>query len=262
MFHLFSENLSSNNLKNKLLLPFKLVFSPKSRFYRTVKSTLGFYPNNHVFYLIAFTHRSASLTDNSGNTLNNERLEFLGDAVLNTVVADFLFQKFPGEDEGFLTQMRSKMVSREYLNGLAKKIGLTKFIVSHISRPSGKKNLYGDAFEAFIGAVYLDKGYNFSKRYIINYLIKNYIDLNQLEATDNNFKSQFIEWAQKYKKDFSFETDNDPDVPGQFVSYVKIGNSVTGTGIGFSKKEAEQNAAERALLNMLEKSSGKNRKFI
>lgn len=141
---------------------------------------------------------------------------------------------------------------REYLNILAKKIGLPKFLVSHINRPSGKKNIYGDAFEAFIGAIYLDKGYSFTRKYIISYIIKNYINLERIEATDSNFKSQFIEWAQKYKIDFSFETDADPDIPGQFVSYVKINNEVTGTGIGLSKKEAEQNAAERALANIID----------
>jgi len=141
---------------------------------------------------------------------------------------------------------------RECLNTLAKKVGLTKFIVSHISRPEGKKNIYGDAFEAFIGAVYLDKGYSFTKNYVINYIIKNYIDLEQLQATDTNYKSQFIEWAQKNKIDFSFETDSDPDIPGQFVSYIKTGSEITGTGIGNSKKEAEQNAAEEALNKVQE----------
>lgn len=233
-----------------ILSPVKTLFSKNRRFYRRIKSTFGFCPHNHLLYEIAFTHRSAQLKVADGNIVNNERLEFLGDAILDAVVADFLFKKFPNENEGFLTQMRSKIVKREYLNVLARKMGLNNFLIAHTNSSSPKKNLYGDALEAFLGAIYLDMGYKFTKKFIEQELILKYIDLDKMRNTDTNYKSQLLEWVQKYKKEMTIYTDNDPTQPDKFVSYVRIEQEIFGSGTGRSKKEAEQSAAEKALFKV------------
>lgn len=233
-----------------LIRPVKILFLTNRKFYRQIKSGLGFYPDNYKYYQIALTHRSASIKADDGSLINNERLEFLGDAILDAVVAHYLFTKYPDEDEGFLTQMRSKIVKREYLNKLAKKIGLSKLIVSHTSKNNVKKNLYGDALEAFIGAMYLDRGYLFTRKYIVNYLIGNHIDMVQLKNSDTNYKSQLLEWVQKYKLEMSIDTDIDPKQSDRFVSYIRIEREICGSGFGYSKKEAEQKAAGQALFKV------------
>ena len=233
-----------------LLRPVKILFLANRKFYRQIRNGLGFYPDNYKYYQIALTHRSASIKAADGSIINNERLEFLGDAILDAVIAHFLFSKYPNENEGFLTQMRSKIVKREYLNRLAKKIGLNKLIISHTSKTSIKKNIYGDAFEAFIGAMYLDRGYMFTQKYIIEYLIGNHIDLAHLKKTDTNYKSQLLEWVQKFKVDMSIDTDIDPKNPEKFISYIRIEREICGSGLGYSKKEAEQKAARQALFKV------------
>ena len=171
-------------------------------------------------------------------------------AVLGSVIADFLFTKYPNENEGFLTQMRSKIVKRNFLNSLAKEIGLNKLLISHINNNNNKKHIYGDALEAFIGAVYFDRGYEFTRKYIINVLIDKHVDLDLLVKTNTNYKSQLIEWTQKYKKELSIDTDNNPLNKEVFISYVRIEKEIAGFGEGKSKKEAEQNAAGQALLSL------------
>ena len=235
---------------NSLIRPVKILFLANRKFYRQIRLGLGFYPNNYKYYQIALTHRSASIKAEDGSIINNERLEFLGDAILDAVVAHFLFSKYPNENEGFLTQMRSKIVKREFLNKLAKKIGLNKLIVSHTSKSSIKKNIYGDALEAFIGAMYLDRGYFFTKKYIIEYLIGHHIDMAQLKRTDTNYKSQLLEWVQKQKVEMSIDTDTDPKHPEMFISYIRIEREICGSGVGYSKKEAEQKAAGQALFKV------------
>ncbi len=235
---------------HSLIRPVKILFLTNRKFYRQIRNGLGFYPDNYRYYQIALIHRSASIKATDGSIINNERLEFLGDAILDAVVAHFLFTKYPNKDEGFLTQMRSKIVKRDYLNNLAKKIGLSSLIISHTSKSSIKKNIYGDALEAFIGAMYLDRGYLFTKKYIVNYLIGNHIDLGQLRRVDTNYKSQLLEWVQKHKKEMSIDTDIDPKQPDKFISYIRIDREIFGSGIGFSKKEAEQRAAGQALFKV------------
>jgi len=227
----------------------KYLFSPNRGFYKQIYSKLGVFPNNYRIFQIALTHRSASVKTDEGTVINNERLEFLGDAILDAVIADYLFKKYPKQDEGFLTQMRSKIVKRDYLNSLAKKIGIDKLIKSHVNS-NNKKNLYGDALEAFIGAVYFDRGYKFTHNYILNYIIAKHVDLDLLKRTNTNYKSQLVEWAQKYKKDVCIDTDNNPLDKEQFISYVRIDKEIVGSGSGYSKKEAEQNAAGQALLKV------------
>ncbi|MCK4747145.1 MAG: ribonuclease III, partial [Bacteroidales bacterium] len=145
---------------------------------------LGFLPGNRRLYEIAFIHKSASTTCRNGYTINNERLEYLGDAVLSSVIADFLFKKFPYKGEGFLTEMRSKIVCRTNLNKLSRKMGLEKLIESSPEIKSTSKSMRGDAFEAFIGALYLDKGYDFAKRIIIKRIVNIHIDIDALEYLD------------------------------------------------------------------------------
>ena len=171
--------------------------------YHSIKNIFGFNPRNIHLYKLAFRHKSAN-KDVNGIKINNERLEYLGDAVLSSVIADFLFKKFPYKGEGFLTEMRSKIVCRTNLNKLSRKMGLDKLIESSPEIKSSSKSMRGDAFEAFIGALYLDKGYDFAKRIIIKRIVNIHIDIDALEHLDTNFKSKLIEWAQKEKKEVDF----------------------------------------------------------
>ena len=180
---------------------------------------------------------------------SNERLEFLGDSVIGTIIADYLFKRFPYKDEGFLTKMRSKMVSRQQHNQLAVKLGLNKFIEANNDRFGTKpSSINGDAYEALIGAIYLDKGYKFAQQFILTRIVNVFIDMEEVETKEVDFKSKLIEWAQKEKKEFRFETLNDGAVNAdkQFLLQLFIDNEVIGTAQHFSKKRAEQLAAEMA----------------
>ena len=173
------------------------------KFYGLSISQLGFVPHNKGLYRLALLHKSASKKAANGVLLNYERLEFLGDAVLGAIVAELLYKFFPNQDEGFLTRVRSKIVSRESLNELAINIGLDKAVVAK-SDISHNKHIYGDVFEAFIGAIFLDQGFANTKRFIEKFIFPNFFDIKNLVSVDTNYKSQLIEWGQKYKKDISF----------------------------------------------------------
>lgn len=231
----------------------KLFSSKRKEFYLFLKDLLGFYPGNTRFYDIAFIHRSISMTDSMGNPINNERLEYLGDAILGAVVAEFLYNRFPQRDEGFLTQMRSKLVNRVFLSDLMKELGLDRFVQSKTIGNNFASSIYGDALEALIGAIYLDKGYEKTRYVIVKRILIQYVDLNKVEESDTNYKSQLIEWGQKNKQEISFLTDEE-EKPGSklnlFVSTVEIENQVKGKGYGVSKKEAQQNAAHEALIKL------------
>jgi len=179
---------------------------------------------------------------------SNERLEFLGDSVIGTVVADYLFKKFPFKDEGFLTKMRSKMVSRNQHNYIALKLGLNKLIAANNDRNSHPSSINGDAYEALIGAIYLDKGFDFAQHFMLTRIFNVHIDMDELETKEVDFKSKFIEWAQKEKKDFRFETikDGNSSSDKQFLLKLMVDDKVMGTAQHFSKKRAEQLAAEEA----------------
>ena len=214
---------------------------------------MGFIPGNKNLYELAFIHRSASLVLSNGSTVNNERLEFLGDAILDAVVAEYLFSAFPKKDEGFLSKMRSKIVKRNHLNSLAINLGIEKLVVTNAINQNGGKHICGNAFEALIGAVYLDKGYKKTKKFIINKILNEQIDLVELETKETDYKSRIIEWAQKRRTEVSFEnqeeyTENDRSPI--FISRVIVTNQLIGQGKGSSKKEAEQNAAEEAFANV------------
>jgi ribonuclease III len=226
-------------------------FSSKRQLYQQIKNLLGFWPGNIRLYEQAFTHRSVAREIRDGVKDSNERLEFLGDAVLGTVVAKFLFVKFPYKDEGFLTEMRSRMVSRAYLNKLAIKIGIEKLIQYD---PSNRmyKSICGDTFEALVGAVYLDKGFDFTEKMLLNRIIRFHVDVEELENQDLNFKSKLINYTQKTRKSILFDAREELNGDKQKLYYVTllINDKVCGEGVGFSKKAAEQAAAENAWTSL------------
>ena len=214
-----------------------------------IRNIFGYYPKNIGIYELAFRHKSAATLISNGFRQCNERLEYLGDAVLGSVVADFLYKKFPFKDEGFLTEMRSRIVSRSNLNILSRKLGLNKLIQA--SRDSGIKtsSIPGDAFEAFIGAVYLDKGYSFTKKLIVQQIIQTHLDIDELMQRDINFKSKIIEWAQKEKKsvEFNIVEEDDRGKNGKLYTIeLQVGKVVLGRGQDYSIKKAEQNASRIA----------------
>ncbi|MFC2086179.1 ribonuclease III [Bacteroidota bacterium] len=221
--------------------------------YRQLRKILGFRPVRIEYFKTAFIPRSSTITYKDGSLINNERLEYLGDAIFDAIIADFLFQKFPGKDEGFLTTMRSKIVNGENLRKLALQLGIDKFLQFPLNKNNTSKNIYGDAFEALIGAVYCDRGYNKTKSFVRKKIINKYINLNALLSKENNYKSKIIEWGQKNRKEISFDTypeNPDEDISPVFVSVLKIENIEAGTGKGASKKLAEQKAAKIALQNI------------
>ena len=231
----------------------KLFSNKRKEFYLFLKDILGFYPGNTKLYEIAFIHKSASITDSLGNQINNERLEYLGDAILGAVVAEFLYKRFPQRGEGFLTQMRSKLVNRNFLSELMQEIGLDKFVDSRQFRNTVATSINGDAFEALIGAIYLDKGFEKARYVIVKRIINEHVDLIKIEEEDTNFKSQLIEWGQKNKQDINFNTSEDEAAQNKnfvFVTDVEVENEVMGRGYGGSKKESQQNAAQEALKNI------------
>jgi ribonuclease-3 len=221
--------------------------SPKKTFLRQLVRVLGFIPGNIRLYELAFIHKSASLSDEKGNPLNYERLEYLGDAILGAVTAEFLYRKYPDQKEGFLTKMRSKIVNGDHLSVLAQQMELDKLMENRLQNEQANRHILGDAFEAFIGAIYLDKGYARTRRFILKKVILNHVDLDGLERVETNYKSQLIEWAQKNRKEVTFYTDVEPYDPTRFISFVSIGDTLFGSGTGGSKKEAEQSAALETL---------------
>ena len=229
-----------------LLRPFRRNFGKDKAFYAAIDDMFGFIPNNIELYKLALIHKSASVVLENGQHINNERLEFLGDAVLESVSSDYLFIEFPDKNEGFLTQLRSKMVSRQTLNEVAKRIGLDDYVITHSSNNLSQKHIYGDAFEAMMGAIYLDQGYDFVNRLLINKIFVDYIKVGSLLESETDFKSRLIEWCQKNHHTIYFATSHDKTYSSThpfFYSKVLIDNMEVGYGAGDSKKEAEQRAA-------------------
>ena len=211
-----------------------------------VDDLFGFIPHNIELYKLALIHKSASLVLESGQAVNNERLEFLGDAVIESVTSDYLFIEFPDRDEGFLTQLRSRIVSRQSLNALALHLGLDRFVVSHGGMAVIQKHIYGDAFEAMMGAIYLDQGYEFVNRLLINDIFGRFLNLDELLASETDYKSRLIEWCQKNHRQIFFRTEHDKGYAANhpvFFATVLVDGLEVGHGSGDSKKEAEQQAA-------------------
>ncbi len=221
-------------------------FSGKNHYKKKLQKLLGFKPGNVNVYMQAFTHRSA-IGVKKTKVENNERLEFLGDSILDAIISDYLFTKYPDADEGFLTNMRSKIVNGKKLTELAIHINLPEYLLFNIQNFPNRNNLYEDSFEALIGAIYIDKGYEKAEKFVKSKILAKLVDFKELENTDLNFKSQLIEWAQKNKVKIEFSTlkhDQDDKI---FVSKIKLNNKNYGIGFGASKKQAEQKAAKEAL---------------
>jgi len=228
----------------------RLFFDPKKESYFALKKILGFFPNDISFYEEALLHKSSSDRNLQGSYRNNERLEFLGDAILDAVVADIVFKKFKNQDEGFLTNTRSKIVKRETLDRISRNLGLNRLLISSPRAASQKNHILGNALEAFIGAVYLDQGYQKTYRFIEKRIISFYINIDALAKKEVNFKSKLLEWCQKYKVQMDYQLmenfvdrENNP----VFQSQVLLNGLLAGEGEGYSKKESHQQAAEEAL---------------
>lgn len=236
---------------------YKLYLSPDRKYVRSLKNLLGFVPGNLRLYRMAFRHRSVAVELKNGTKNSNERLEFLGDAILGAVVAELLFKMYPYKDEGFLTEMRSKIVSRSNLNQLAKRLGLDELIefdTRILSHSNKQGSLLGDTFEAMIGAIYMDRDYNFTRDFLLTRIIKPHVDIHTLEQTETNFKSKLIEWCQRHGKDISF--DIIPNAEGENAKLFTVQATVDGENCGlgrdYNKKNAEKLAAEKSceLLNI------------
>lgn len=219
--------------------------------YLLLYKILGFYPLNIDLYQLALLHKSSSRRDKNGQILNNERLEFLGDAILSAIISDILYFEYPRKSEGFLTNTRSKIVQRESLNQLAIELGLDK--LTKINRRQDKvlkHNIYGNAFEAFIGAIYLDRGYEKCRQFISSRVLHRLINLEQLAKQEFNFKSKLIEWGQKNRIEIDFQTiersDTNMNVP-VFQTEALVQKHIAGIGVGLSKKESQQKASQLAL---------------
>ncbi len=221
--------------------------SPDKNLAKRLRSLLGFTPSNLGLFKLAFYHKSAS-SEKLYAIQSNERLEYLGDAVLGTIVAEYLFKKYPNNDEGFLTKMRSKIVKRKSLNKIADKMGLD-VLLSEYNSTRLSRSMLGNALEALVGAVYLESGYPRTKRYVINKILRGYLDIHELETFDDNYKSQLLEWCQKngqtvaYKMlaKYKFEKRD------RFKVAVMIDGNKIATADDFNKKSAEQTASEKAM---------------
>lgn len=224
--------------------------------YSLFRKLLGFYPRNISYYQLALTHRSLSLTNQEGQVISNERLEFLGDAVLNSIVSDLFYRHYQKKDEGFLTNIRSKIVNRDSLNHLALKLELNKIVkISKNVNPQLSNDIYGNALEALIGAIYLDYGYDQCMKFVKTKLFDPFINLSKVEKFEMNYKSRLIEWCQKnhYQIDFEMtcETLNENHQP-IFQSRVLIEGTPVSESTGLNKKESQQKASRLAYQQIIE----------
>ncbi|MEI7661904.1 MAG: ribonuclease III [Bacteroidota bacterium] len=231
--------------------PFKTAraeFSSDKHLKQAIKSILGYKPGNIFLYHLAFLHKSVAQMSLGGIRINNERLEFLGDAILDAVTADYLFKTFPTKDEGFLTEMRSKIVSRVTLNKLSQKMGIDQLIQLDGSSSGTFRSFKGDAFEALIGAMYLDKGYDFTRKIVLERIIKHYFNIDDLVNQEVNFKSKIIEWAQRERKQVQFNVCDEVGTgyKKQYIVELTIDGDPIARGQDYSIKGAEQNAAEKS----------------
>jgi ribonuclease-3 len=215
-----------------------------------LKRILGFNPKNKTLYLKAFTHRSMNIKDDKGNAINYERLEFVGDAMLSAVIASYLFSEVPQGDEGYLTKMRSKVVSREHLNELGKELNLIDLVESKIPKNNFGSNIHGNLFEALVGAIYLDRGYKYCEKFVYSKIIKPHVDIETLEGKVISYKSLLIEWCQKEKKTFEYEVyeDTGNDELKHFSVKLSIDKKVIAKARATSKKKAEEKASKRAFF--------------
>ena len=232
----------------------KLLFVKDKELYVFIHRITGYYPRDIRLYQLAMVHRSKPVKLTDGRWANNERLEFLGDAVLDTIVADFLYSSFPGKHEGFLTSTRAKIVQRESLNRIGNSLHLDTHVHAQTHSSSHNSYICGNALEALVGAVYLDQGYKRCRKFIVNRLIKKHFDLNDLVKTEQNFKSRLIEWTQKYRVTIEFElvdSYSDADKNPVFRTAIILGGIYASDAVGYSKKESHQAASKKALDRIL-----------
>lgn len=228
------------------------IFKSKDPLQRAIHNLTGFRPKNISLYRLAFTHSSARVETEIGYKKNNERLEYLGDAVLDLIVAELLFKKFPFRDEGFLTEMRSKVVNANSLDQMARRLGLDTLLQEtsgYQKNQKPSKNMNADVFEAFIGAFYLDHGFNRTSNFVQKRVLKVFVDFETLVHTESNFKSRLVEWSHRNNKKIAFEVA-DTQQQGrhkQFVVELLVDDTVVAKGIDINKKQAEQKAAEAFL---------------
>ena len=236
--------------------PVRYYFSSEKPLFNAIKNIFGFYPGNIFLYRLAFHHKSAGVETVMGMKINNERLEFLGDAILGAITAGYLFKTFPLKDEGFLTEMRSKLVNRAQLNKLAQKMGLHTLVNLDSSLTNQYKSFQGDALEALIGALYLDKGYNFTRNIVLERIIKHYFNIDDVVTQELNFKSKMIEWSQRHKKPMAYNVINETGsgYQKQYIVELLIDNVPFSRAQDYSIKGAEQLAAEKAWNKLQEES--------
>ena len=211
-----------------------------------LKNMFGFKPQRLELYEAALIHRSASFTIPDGKKINNERLEYLGDAVINSILSDYIFEKYPDANEGFMTKVRSRIANRDVLNQLAISLGIDDILICNVNPVHPKKNLFGDAFEALIGALFLEKGFKNTKKIFINYILHKHLDLETIINTNADYKSLIFEWVQKNKSNLIFKYNEEYDFNQKktvFTTKLFIDHKELASGHGLSKKEAEQEAA-------------------
>ena len=227
-------------------------------FFSGITKILGFKPKKLEIYKRAFLHRSMNQKDKKGNPMNYERLEFLGDSMLGTIISKHLYKEVPAGDEGYLTKMRSKIVSRKHLNELGKDLDLLRFVESRIPKTHFGENIYGNVFEALVGAIYLDRGYDYCEKFINSRVIEPYVDIEQLEGQVISYKSLVIEWCQKQKKEFHFDVyeDTGKDPVKHFAVKLQIDGRIMAKARATSKKKAEEKASKRAFFALQSKMKG------
>ena len=235
---------------NKIIDQIRLPFRKEKELYLSIYHIIGILPHNLEYYKTALLHKSVARRNEKGRPINNERLEFLGDAILDAIVGDIVFQHFSGKREGFLTNTRSKIVQRDTLNRLAKDMGITRLILSNGRSASHNSYLGGNAFEALVGALYLDHGYNACKKFMQKQILGELINIDKVAYKDVNFKSKLLEWTQKHKVEIEFKPLNfgkDSDETPTFSFQVILENIACGEGKGYSKKESQQEAAKETM---------------
>ncbi len=240
-------------LNNRLFDIIKLPFRKEKELFSSLHRILGFYPRNIQLYKLALMHKSVAKRNEKGRPLNNERLEFLGDAVLDAVVGDIVYHHFEGKREGFLTNTRSKLVQRETLGKLAEEMGITKLILSSGHSTSHNSYIGGNAFEALVGAIYLDRGYKACMKFMEKRILKQLINIDKMAYKEVNFKSKLLEWAQKNKVKLDFkllDQNKEPNGSPVFVYQATLEGVGGGTGKGYSKKESQQLASKETLTKL------------
>jgi len=239
-----------------------IIFNSHSKsdgdFFLGIKAILGFKPKNLAIYQKAFLHRSVNKKDANGNPMNYERLEFLGDAMLGTIISKHLYNQVPDGDEGYLTKMRSKIVSRKHLNTLGRDLDLLRYVESRIPKSHFGENIHGNVFEALVGAIYLDRGYRFCEKFIYKKVIVPYVDIEELEGRVISYKSLVIEWCQKQKETFHYDVyeDSGNESLKHFGVKLTIGERLLGKARATSKKKAEEKASKRAYFALQHRIEG------